>query len=367
MHRMKGSGVVKKAAGRSRKKGGVNGVVDGAKQPTVADRVMKERFAAQGDGESKEKMNEEKRASVQLEKRHGGAVEVKKDSKSSTPVSATGTNSEGSAKNTPDDGIIVAGKEVVGRKVALWSKETMDWPKAEIVRFKPSSKQHLVRYLDRQEGSVKHTESWVDLSRSRFQWLGPVPEVCAPNPSYRKAPKRKAAIGYKVRVFWPGMAKWYVGKVLNYDTDSKKHTVKYKDGDVQQISLRHEAVVYLGKDEEGKEISGAVGKKSAPVKKEVTSGRQGGDNGAQKKRGRPFKKAATKAEQRNEEQTPQKSKQVDSSKQLKEYQRIISLNREIVGARVAIFWSGEGTYFKVRCCDDAMYLQAIYERIAWYV
>ncbi|WPT13593.1 Histone-lysine N-methyltransferase ATX2 [Picochlorum sp. SENEW3] len=346
---MKGSGVVKKAVGRSRKKGGVNGVVDGAKQPIMADRVMKERLAAQGNGESKEKMNDEKGASVQEEKGHDEAVEVKKDSKSSTPVSATGTNnSEGSGKNNADDGIIVAGKEVVGRKIALWSKERMDWPKAEIVRFKPSFKQHLVRYLDREEGSVKHKESWVDLSKSRFQWLGPVPEVCPPNPSYRKAPKRKAAIGYKVKVFWPGMAKWYVGKVLDYDTDSKKHTVKYKDGDVQQISLRHEAVLYLGKDEEGKDPSGAVGKKSASAKKEVTSGRQDGNNVAQKKRGRPFKtlKESTKAEQRNEQQAPKKSKQVDSSKQLKEYQRIHSLNREIVGARVAIFWSGEGTYFK---------------------
>eukprot|EP00889_Picochlorum_renovo_P000424 jgi/Picre1/27454/NNA_000421.t1 len=161
---------------------------------------MKERLAAQGNGESKEKMNDEKGASVQEEKGHDEAVEVKKDSKSSTPVSATGTNnSERSGKNNADMGLLLRGRRL-------------------------------------------------------------------------KAPKRKAAIGYKVKVFWPGMAKWYVGKVLDYDTDSKKHTVKYKDGDVQQISLRHEAVLYLGKDEEGKDPSGAVGKKSASAKKEVTSG-----------------------------------------------------------------------------------------------
>lgn len=352
---MKGIETTKKSMSKARKKGGANGVVEKSAEQPTGDGGAKERPAVQSNGGSNEKMNGSKVISVQTSP--DGIV--KKDSKSSTPGSASGTNSEGSGKNNADDGIIVAGKEVVGRKIALWSKETMDWPKAEIVRFKPSFKQHLVRYLGRQEGSVKHKEAWVDLSRSRFQWLGPVSEVSVPNPSYRKAPKRKAAIGYKVRVFWPGMAKWYVGKVLDYDTDTKNHTVKYKDGDVQHIALRHEAVLYLGKDEEGKDPSGAptaVVKKNTSAKKEVNAGRQNGHTGGEKKRGRPFKnsKTPTKAEQRHEHQTSKKIKQVDSPKQSKGYQRIEDLNRAIVGARVAIFWSGEGTYFRVRWCDAVM-------------
>jgi len=48
-----------------------------------------------------------------------------------------------------------------------------------------------------------------------------------------------------VKVFWPGMGKWYAGKVSAYDGRSSKHTILYKDGDVQKLVLRHEAVVWL--------------------------------------------------------------------------------------------------------------------------
>lgn len=48
----------------------------------------------------------------------------------------------------------------------------------------------------------------------------------------------------QVKVFWPGMGKWYAGKVAAYDGRSNKHTILYKDGDVQKLMLRHEAVVW---------------------------------------------------------------------------------------------------------------------------
>ena len=40
------------------------------------------------------------------------------------------------------------------------------------------------------------------------------------------------------------MGKWYAGKVAAYDGRSAKHTILYKDGDVQQLTLRQEAVVW---------------------------------------------------------------------------------------------------------------------------
>lgn len=40
------------------------------------------------------------------------------------------------------------------------------------------------------------------------------------------------------------MGKWYAGKVAAYDGRTAKHTILYKDGDVQKLTLRHEAVVW---------------------------------------------------------------------------------------------------------------------------
>lgn len=48
----------------------------------------------------------------------------------------------------------------------------------------------------------------------------------------------------QVKVFWPGMGKWYAGKVAAYDGRSAEHTILYKDGDVQRLTLRQEAVVW---------------------------------------------------------------------------------------------------------------------------
>jgi hypothetical protein len=41
------------------------------------------------------------------------------------------------------------------------------------------------------------------------------------------------------------MGRWYAGKVSAYDGRSGKHTIQYKDGDVQRLLLRNEAVLFL--------------------------------------------------------------------------------------------------------------------------
>lgn len=49
----------------------------------------------------------------------------------------------------------------------------------------------------------------------------------------------------QVKVFWPGMGRWYAGKISSYDGRSGRHTIQYKDGDVQKVLLKHEAVLFL--------------------------------------------------------------------------------------------------------------------------
>lgn len=238
--------------------------------------------------------------------------------------------------------IVVAGKEICGRKVSLWDEGSSTWRNADVVRFKPSLSQHLIRYLDRSGDSVKHEERWVDLSKHRFQFLLPPPPDALPNPSYRKAPKRKAAVGYKVRVFWTMMGKWYLGKVLDYDVESKTHTVRYKDGDEQKLSLRHEAVVYLspgsptadsGNHGKTKLINGSkegekIGKSPKASKGQVT------------KKDEVEKRKATTGKV-DEQQVKKKQKSVENQTE-KERQ----IGASIIGSRLAIYTEKSGCFQK---------------------
>ena len=54
-----------------------------------------------------------------------------------------------------------------------------------------------------------------------------------------------ACCAMQVKVFWPAMGRWYIGKVSTFDAKSGKHTVQFKDGDKREYIMRHEAVVWL--------------------------------------------------------------------------------------------------------------------------
>jgi hypothetical protein len=112
-----------------------------------------------------------------------------------------------------DAGLMVAGKEVVGRQVAVWNAKLNDWPKAVVAQFNAATQQHLVRYSERRPGEVKHREEWASLARLRFQWLSDPPPGAGANPTYAAAPRGEEAVGWRVKVFWPGMARWYQGRV----------------------------------------------------------------------------------------------------------------------------------------------------------
>ncbi len=49
----------------------------------------------------------------------------------------------------------------------------------------------------------------------------------------------------QVKVFWPAMGRWYIGRVSAFDGKTGRHTVQFKDGDKREYTLRHEAVVWL--------------------------------------------------------------------------------------------------------------------------
>ena len=84
------------------------------------------------------------------------------------------------------------------------------------------------------------------MERERFQFLTNPRPGSAPNRTYHGSPKGKDAVGRKVKVYWPAMGRWYVGKVKGYDTASGKHLIAYQDGEQQEVLLRNEAVRYPG-------------------------------------------------------------------------------------------------------------------------
>jgi hypothetical protein len=71
------------------------------------------------------------------------------------------------------------------------------------------------------------------MARTRFQWTTGVPLGAPANPTYGSGPMKEDAVDYKVKVFWPGMAKWYSGRVRSYDPETGCHEIAYMDGDTQ--------------------------------------------------------------------------------------------------------------------------------------
>ncbi|GAB4820373.1 hypothetical protein N2152v2_007419 [Parachlorella kessleri] len=139
--------------------------------------------------------------------------------------------------------VLVAAAEVVGRPLAVWSQKLLDWPKAVIAAYKPESQEHLIRYEDPQAMGV--AEKWVKLGSTRFQWLQDQPRDAGSNPTWASVPRHDDCVGRRLKVFWPGMGRWYQGKIQSYDPVSDKHCIKYRDGDVQELRLRHEALIWV--------------------------------------------------------------------------------------------------------------------------
>jgi hypothetical protein len=137
-----------------------------------------------------------------------------------------------------ETGVAVAGPEAIGREIAIWSKSTGDWPKGIILAFHKDTNLHTIK-------SPTSGERTIDLSRIRWQWVKRPTLDSTPNPTFDKKYTGEAAIGCKVRCFWPGMGRWYTGKVQTYDGKTQQHTVKFRDGDIQHYVMKHEAMLFL--------------------------------------------------------------------------------------------------------------------------
>lgn len=157
----------------------------------------------------------------------------------------------------------VAGLEAIGREIAIFCKKLGEWPKGDVIKYIEDSRLHIIKakepHGDGDVGSLRE----VDLSRTRFQWTAPAPRTA--NPTYSSAHEGLAAVGCRVKCFWPGMAKWYQGKIQDYDAKSRQHTIKYRDGDIQLLTLRNEAIIYLDAPKDPKKV---LANKAKAAKKE---------------------------------------------------------------------------------------------------
>lgn len=137
----------------------------------------------------------------------------------------------------------VAGPEAVSREISVFQTEAKhaEWWDGRVTDFNSDSGQHLVRY----HGREHRTQQWLQLSDQPFQWKSTPPATAAFNPTVKGIHLNDSIIGRKVKLFWPAMSKWYLGHIKEYDSKSGRHTVKYKDGEVKDYALRHEAVWWL--------------------------------------------------------------------------------------------------------------------------
>ncbi|KAL1808010.1 hypothetical protein DCAR_0727409 [Daucus carota subsp. sativus] len=62
-------------------------------------------------------------------------------------------------------------------------------------------------------------------------------------------------VGLQCKVYWPLDDDWYTGSVVRYNEGSKKHHVKYKDGDEEDIILSNEKIKFFVSPEEMRHLN----------------------------------------------------------------------------------------------------------------
>lgn len=173
----------------------------------------------------------------------------------------------------------IFGPEVVGRKVAVLWRKPGAWYEGKIHAYFEKTKKHLVKYDDGDEAEV-------NLARERFQFLTNPKPGSAPNSTYHGSPKGKEAVGKKVKVYWPAMGRWYVGRIKDYEKASGKHLIAYQDGEQHLVHLRNEAVRYPHIEEQQKAKQKARKNKHSQQKQQ----QQGNNNNNQGTKGRTMPK-----------------------------------------------------------------------------
>lgn len=57
-------------------------------------------------------------------------------------------------------------------------------------------------------------------------------------------PRGRAAVGWRVGVFWKEDWRFYDGTVTNYNTGTGRHDISYDDGELENLSLSSEKVIW---------------------------------------------------------------------------------------------------------------------------
>lgn len=99
-------------------------------------------------------------------------------------------------------------REVVGRKLSIYRQRGKAVGEdAKVLEYNEHTQLHKVRFTDR-------SEDWVNLSEVRFKWLSGPPPGAAANATWRGSLAKDAAVGRRVRVYWPGGCSRHAYSVL---------------------------------------------------------------------------------------------------------------------------------------------------------
>ncbi|KAF3457075.1 hypothetical protein FNV43_RR01732 [Rhamnella rubrinervis] len=72
----------------------------------------------------------------------------------------------------------------------------------------------------------------------------------------------KAFLGLQCKVYWPLDCEWYCGRIVGYSSDSNQHSVEYKDGDNENLTLSNETIKFYVSREEVESLNLTLSLKS---------------------------------------------------------------------------------------------------------
>lgn len=109
-------------------------------------------------------------------------------------------NSAGSPRAINGGDVQPYASEVIGRECALLRSGKCStsavWEDAVITGYDEATGKHRVK-------ASKGVE-WVCLRAQKFRWTAAPPDNAPPNPTYAASPHGEAAVGRRVRIYWPG-------------------------------------------------------------------------------------------------------------------------------------------------------------------
>lgn len=138
----------------------------------------------------------------------------------------------------PYEKVLVAAEESVGRHLSLQDPNSEELLFGQLTDFSAETGQHKFT-------SGEGVEEWVSLEHRVFYWESSIDNERGPNPTYKNFPGNTEAVGWKVRVYWNKMGRWYTGFVRQFDHLTGEHQVHFCDGDVVKYRVKHEAVYWL--------------------------------------------------------------------------------------------------------------------------